>query len=478
VWLHCQRHIHLRLRLWVRGMNNKNPQNPDPSSRPQSSSSRDAHWISRFIDRFGALGRGRSERRMRSVKDRFKRMNPSVRFLSFMLLCVAINIVGLIVTQGASSSMFYFDTIGTALAALLSGLSGGLIVAFLSNILGAYFIGEPSYAFFGFSNAACAIVWAVLPRLGAPLFGSDMLHPGPAGGYARQIFRIFVVGIAVAVASSITSFFVQTTLLSIHIDTASNLIEAASGGNNVSKNNIILVAALMQSIEFNISSDNSSIIFLISSLTSNIPDKIISTATAVVIIMSFFKVPRINKQILYIKSNKIEVSEFYNKSIFYFLFIGITYYYFYMRMTNWSIGSVSFIFGFLLILIFSRLVRYEITCVVDPYGVTKNHNDSFYPKYLVDKPMSFQRDVFEDTLKIILVIFSISQFVVNYNIMSKIPGHIENALVTESAIRLVIDGREASFSMPTFSVMLVYNALILTGFRYSMIVFIRLIGRF
>jgi hypothetical protein len=431
-----------------------------------------------FAKKHRAITRGRWERRFKSAKDTFKRANPTARFFVFLLLCITINNVGLFVTQGTSSSMFYFDTIGTALASLLSGLTGGLIVGFYSNILGAYLIGEPSYAFFGFSNASCAIVWAFLPRLGIPVLGSDILHPVTADGYARQISRIFVVGFLAAIASSITAFFVQTTLLSIHIDTVNNLVNAVSGGSNVAKNNIILVAALMESIHFNISTENSSIIFMISSLSSNLPDKIISTAISVILIMSFFKVPRINKQSQSIKNNSVSTSQFYNGVFVYLSTVFVSYIYIYLNITVISMSCIIFLTVFLIVLLFARLARHDIARVADPYGTTTIHNSLFYKKFHLENPMSFQRDVLEDTLKIILVVFSITQFIINYRISPLSLGNFPQNGIIHNSINIIIDGKVTPFDMPAFSTMLVYNALILTGLRYSVIVFIRLFGRF
>lgn len=422
------------------------------------------------------IARAQQNQRFRKLKDFFKKQNPTLRYFTFLLLCIALNVTGIVLTQQSAASMFYFDSIGTALASLIGGFAAGMITAFSSSIISANIIDLPSYAYFGFSNALAAMAWAILPRLGNNALGADLLHPTEVNGYQRLITRVFVLGTCVGVIVSIASFLVQISFLDVQIDTKSKIMSVISDRTVVSKNNFILVAAIASNVDLSIFSENSILLVPISLLTAHVPDKIIATCTAAVLTMGFLRVPRINKQLILIRDNNISTKQFFNKDVMYFIFVALFISYYFLFLNSYKLSAIIFVGIFIFFVSTARLARKSITRVADPYGSQPQNNQAFYAKHMVREPMSFQKDVLEDTIKFLTITFTISQFLASRSIQQL--RLTEESTLTSKLLTLNIDGENINFLIPTIFYIISFNIIILTGFRYFLVMLTRYTGKF
>ena len=92
-----------------------------------------------------------------------KNLNNDLRAVLLVLICLAINFI-LSKIASLTSIPFYFDCIGTILAAMIGGFLPGVIVGFFTNIISS--IGEPTNIYYGVVNVLIAICAAAFSQKG------------------------------------------------------------------------------------------------------------------------------------------------------------------------------------------------------------------------------------------------------------------------------------------------------------------------
>jgi hypothetical protein len=419
----------------------------------------------------------------------FRRQPSFLRYIEFLLLCTLLNGIGLLIAQQSSSSMFYLDSIGTALASLLGGLSAGIATALASAVVGSVVIGHAEHNLSAFANIGSALVWAVLPRLGTRQVGVDIFHPSRKNGYFRKINQVFFVGLIAGIAASLCSFAAQFSFFKLDIELNNQTISAISSGSYVSKNNFVLVAIITERMGWNYSNLAYQFVFLASSASAHIPDKIISTSLASIIAMGFMKIPRYRKQVGFINRGLIPVDEVFNSPylkiisyVFFCMFIWWIYAFgarMFPSFSNEFIierNGIIFVCFFGVLLVSLSLARKSAITSVDPYMQHPLLNRMFYDRDLLFSPMTFQRDVFEDSIKLITIIFSLAQFVAFSSSVGISEVNANSPGVRN--VNLLIDGIYVDTTIPSISNMVAYNILLLTGMRYGMVAVMRYFGRF
>jgi hypothetical protein len=372
---------------------------------------------------------------------------------------VALNLEGIAVTQAVGISIFFFDMIGTAVAALLSGLTAGVLVAIASSTVGALIIGNGSYCIFGVVNIMGAIGWSVLPRIGWGWLGSDIFNPDPSAGYQRLAFRVFVVGSLVGLACAVVSLVLQIGIFGLDAPAGQQLIALASSGSATGRNNSQL-AALIYSFISGIHSSHPPVITAIVSLSiANIPDKIIATVTAVGLIFSFATLPDFSKQKVlgsdHIKHPK-KMRSAYLIAITIFLYIFLNSLYKLRIEFNTILMSMVIIWfcGFIIAIAPPRYFK----------SIDRTDTDSVC-HFDETERYEFIRDVFEDYLKAFLVLFALLNFVA-----ATVP-YGEDVVAR-------IGARVAPGNPEYYYVLGLKNILLLTAFRYMFVILMRLSGRF
>lgn len=421
---------------------------------------------------------------------------PSLaRFLEFSIACTLLNLFGLWTTQQSASAMFYFDSVGTALAAMVGGPTCGVITALTSSISGSFVIDRPEYAISGFTNMSCALAWGILPRLGGNFLGTDIFKDKDFSGYFTLISRVFILGVLCGIIASFVSLFSQISFFDLSSDISNRTLAAGTSGSSVSKNNLLLLAVIWQSQSIWTFLDNIYTVYFLSSLSSHIPDKIIATVTAATLAMSFLRTPNIYAQIRAIKAKKVDVSQFYNKKRTFMLSVGIFYIFLiwpqiwpffgisYFFMDPWmKVNTYSLIFMGLFGLLTVFILPYRITLfkVVDLYAPApstpvKTRPKVSYSSDFLGSKLPFQRDVFEDTIKALTIAFALAQA---FALKSAGIGTSGGSYASVQTVRAVIDDVSINASMPSVYSMITFNILLLTGFRYFTVMVLRLFGRF
>lgn len=390
------------------------------------------------------------------------------RFITIVAGGTALNVIGLLATQVVGWSIFFFDMAGTAFASLLGGAVAGLLVAILTGSAGGLLV-SPQYYIFSVVNIAGALAWAILPRLGRPGIGAGLFDPF---SYRRGMINIVLVGLIVGCICSVVAFVVHAHVLNLTdaIDPANSAKSGLSGitdaGTNTSRN-IVTVIRETSEMLVNSSLPGEAIIAAIT-IAINVADKIIATVTAVTLIVMFGNLPKFSEQKKFIrKRSDLVNSKFIDHRAFLLaLFViqvgSITY-------VTWqathNITSLALIAGFSL----------AIFCVVifaDPSYLRSldrevaigqaNYNRLFY-----NLPFTYElkspREVFEDLLKIIVVIASaVGFFIASF-------AHAPSFCTSENMKSFADCG--ALYQLA------VVNILILTGYRYVLVLLMRMFGR-
>lgn len=406
-------------------------------------------------------------------------INSKIRFILFSILCCLINIAGLIVSQSTPYSMFYLDTIGTALAGLLGGVNAAILVGLLSNVVGGYIIDASDFALFGICNMVAGISWAILPRMGSKIFGENIFAAHESNGYSMFIKSILTIGFTVGLITTIASFSVQAILFDLTISPEKLTMKGSIAKSVVSINNIYLVGVFLQGFEGFIDIKNAQLFVFISSLISNIPDKILSTSVAFMIIVGAFRMPNFSDHKLAISKEHINVSTKWNRPVF--GLIILTFYYIYLiniRYENFNFNKIIFI---LAVFIFAASVLYlsrkYVSRSVDPYKRHKEYVLFFARKDTRNYP-SFRKDAFEDSIKLLTISFAISQFAVSYSITDGAKPIILNKIANLTNFTFDINGESIKVEYLDMGILLVFNVLLLQSLRYFIAIFLRILGRF
>ncbi|MEP9358428.1 hypothetical protein [Sphingomonas sp. KR3-1] len=219
-----------------------------------------------------------------------------VRFSLLALAAVGINMLGLALTQWLGWSLLFFDMIGTAVASLLGGAAVGLVVALISSVLGSLSIHDPTYLVYGYVNIVGALAWSVLPRTGRGYLGCYVFNIGKGATYRRAFSNIVLLGTATGFATSIAAWVITTFILHGHIVVAYGAATATGANNAVLTENLIAITHASDGLAKHF-------IVLLASMITNIPDKIISTASAVILIISYRTLPNYREQKRIIREN-------------------------------------------------------------------------------------------------------------------------------------------------------------------------------
>jgi hypothetical protein len=406
------------------------------------------------------------------------RIPAPTRFLLFCFLCVFINLTGLLFSQATPYSMFYLDTIGTAMAGLLGGVSGGLLVGCLSNLVGGHIIKSPDYGDFALCNMAAGALWAILPRYGNLFLGSDIFEPSKKDGYRKMIIGIFSIGSIVGTVTTIVSYFVQTSLLNLNVSDNSLNLNSSIYTSVVSVNNILMTAAFAGSFPIIDSVNNSGVYIFVASLVSNVPDKILSTSVAVILTVGFLRMPNFRAQILIIRQKPEKFREIWNRKLTGLMSLAVIIVYLTANVKNWHFHAMMFISIFsasVLFLLF--FLRSSAKKVVDPLKYNYRHEIYYNPHNHAKNYPGFRKDAFEDCIKIILSVFVASQFFVSMAITNGVLPIILDTIDLQSSIQLNINGVSRQMKNFQMGTLLVFNVFFLQSLRYSILIFLRLIGK-
>jgi hypothetical protein len=359
--------------------------------------------------------------------------------------------------------------IGTAIASLTSGIIAGLLVAISTAVLGSTFTSE-AYLLYGVANCVGAIVWAVLPRMGLPALGSELFNPTLDGGYARKFKSVVALGTAAGMMTAIFSTIVRWSLSLSH-DISEPDARTATAGSQVGLNHDVVAASVIQATEqFQSQIIYWSVLFL-DSMVFNVFDKILSTVTAAVIIYSIGTLPNYVSQRTLVQPHLFGAAGYVdNVSDFNKLnpFLG---------RRRWILLAISI---YIIIIVFSMFVKSNfnfisfvpviflalILCVstfFDPftlksidrhrYGDIGDQADLFFD-YPENTQMKFQRDVFEDVLKLTVIALALVNAILSLNYdFSEWSNYQQVATVVAA------------------------NAFIITAFRYIVVFFMRFAGR-
>jgi hypothetical protein len=389
----------------------------------------------------------------------FRARRYLARYISLILTCVILNLSGIAVTQAVGISIFFFDMIGTAVAALLSGMTAGVVVAIISSTVGTIIVGKDSYCIFGVVNIMGAIGWSVLPRIGWPWLGSDIFNPDPSTGYQRLAFRIFVVGSLVGLGCTLASLLLLIGIFGIDSPAGQQFIAVASSGSATGQNNSLLAAVIHNLISGSAVPHGSILTNAISLFVSNVPDKIIATATAVALIFSFATLPNFRSQ----KDAGSKYIKHYGKMRFLYLLSMACFLYPFGR----AISELLIPFDNVIMSVTMVAICGVLIVIAPPrYFKSIDRTDTTIVVHFRERERyEFIRDVFEDYLKGFLVIFTLLNFVA-----ATVP-YDESVVVQYGHYPVTV-------SHAYFYVLGLKNLLLLTAFRYLFVIMMRLSGRF
>lgn len=219
-----------------------------------------------------------------------------VRLALMIAFSVALNLSGILLTQYMGWSLLFLDMIGTASASFIGGLPAGLSTAFLTGVAGQAMMPRGDYLLFSISNMVGAFVWAMAPRTGRPLFGSYIFSTNRAAKYRRIFANMFVLGGLVAIFTSFSSFIVEFFILRTKkIIYSGSTSDVNSFGTTVSENNLILLRELINLFPITKGVEDYAT-FALSIFVTHLPDKIITTAVAIVVVLSWGSLPNFTKQ--------------------------------------------------------------------------------------------------------------------------------------------------------------------------------------
>lgn len=388
------------------------------------------------------------------------------RLAALVIICTFLNLIGLFGTEEIGWSILFFDMVGTAVASLLSGATAGILVAVLTGWIGSRALGHPQYFLFSMVNIGGALLWAVVPRMGRASFGGELFNPSFPAAYRRGMLNIVILGFAVGVCCSILAFVIQTYVIPLSSVLHGAAPNTVGAGTATARNINFITRSIITSIGTG-DGTSSEISSLISSVISNVPDKIIATVTAVILIFSFGTLPNYQAQ----KKAMREDYNFRNSRLIdnrpFFGILLATSIAIILERT-YVVTQNMHSLGMMALL--SMVIG--VFCVADlPYlrsidrRAANSHRDSAL--FFFDIPDNFdlrkQKDIFEDMLKMMVVIVSGISFLI--------------ASQLESGKCVGVETVEALISCGSLYRLAVINVVILTGFRYSFIMLIRMSGR-
>jgi hypothetical protein len=387
------------------------------------------------------------------------------RFGLLVLACTALNLAGLISTQEIGWSILFFDMIGTAVASMLGGAAAGVLVALITGLFGSWILGHQEYTLFSIVNICGALLWAIAPRTGANILGGGMFNPSFPIAYRRGMTNILVLGFIVGICCTLFSFIIQAYILHMKANADIGPIASFSGGTSTSLNNINMAISLDHMLGGGyISRDG---ILLISSAISNIPDKIIATVSAVFLIFAFGTLHNYKEQKEAMRNDR----KLRNCNVIDNRWLLITLLFTPLMVLPWmtyrithSLTSMGLMGGLCALIavisiadnVYTRSIDRQVNQQVVSGG-------GLFFVIPVDFELKKQKDIFEDTLKMMVVVGSGLSFALAGLERS------HNCAISESL--------NSFLNCSDLYRLAVVNILILTAYRYSFMVLIRFSGR-
>lgn len=398
-----------------------------------------------------------------SLRETWKNQPFAVRFYAFVFAGIAINLIGLEITQAVDVSIFFLDMIGTAIVSLLSGVSGGLLVALGSAMVGSLFIGD-AYIFFGIVNAAGAICWAVLPRTGKRVWGADLFNPDAKGGYLRLSLRIFAIGGTTAIACVLASLLIFYLILGFDNPDSTAIASVINSGSATGRNTLKLISVIYQEGWSSFLGNSSAIPLTLMLLASNLPDKIICTLIAVIFAFSWSVLPDFTKQ----RTTIIRPLDSWANSRTLVIILIIAYMARFVLVTKnhfhiadgHAVPAIVISIAIILFTVFTSDTYFR--------AIDHSQENSLPCWHTPLEQYSFKRDVFEDYLKIFTVLLSL----INLYAAQLTSGKAGSTATQAKAIFANVRADS------TYVHLAIRNILILTALRYLLVIAMRLTGKF
>lgn len=385
-------------------------------------------------------------------KDRIKAFSSTTRTFLLVTLCTTLNVAGILFSEASPYSILYFDTIGTAIAAIIGGLGIGSLVIFATAAAGIGITGQPEYALFSYGNALAVFVWAYFPRSGSRALGADIFENRTIYGYRHFVSRIFLLGVVTAlVASASNSIFQYYLLDTIVID--GEVTAKSSFGTVATQNNLMIISENVG--KMNIFSGDYSVPFfyyLISSFPSHLIDKTISTLLACVFIICLFDPPHYRNQRDRIIDRPHSDNQWWNRRLLYLAVVGILTV-FCLALSKTSSLDMLILFGFGTITLIVGMAGNYGCRSIDPYRQHGRRSPLFIGSSDGKVKVPYFKDSVEDTIKITTFVFVILQFV-------------------SHAILSIYDVGPNFANSPMID-MFWYTVIVLTGFRYALMASLR-----
>jgi hypothetical protein len=352
-------------------------------------------------------------------RDQTKNVSYLLGTLPFIWICIVWNLAGLVLCIVIGTPVLFFDMTGTAIASLSRGLGYGVVVALGSNLVGALFLPalpgfDPNiYMWFGFTNAVGALVWATLPRLIVHFQkGShhDFLSTNTCAGYRTLLFQIASVGAAAGIIVGLAGLLTQNVALGCAGPDPSLCTKA-----NPAVRTGYLISNFLHWGAFDWALPYVTLLFF------GIMDKVVATASAMMVIFVFYDVPNYNEQskklAAYRESQRQHPKTFWIATVAYIAsvsFFAIMYWHLLFE-TSRSINPGR------LLLYFSSFIGLLIFAA-HPFGVPlynvfhrKNADaDKFFHEKSLISRLSMHRDVYEDIMKTAVIAITLSGLAVDH----------------------------------------------------------------
>ncbi|MDQ4086962.1 MAG: hypothetical protein M3177_02945 [Pseudomonadota bacterium] len=365
-----------------------------------------------LIDRRAALHR----------EDRGLRLLPYLRITWFVIksvlwtfACIAINLIGFLATQMLGNSVLFLDMTGTAFASLTRGIGYGVVVALASNFLGQFLPVEwmpgtydpEAYKWFAIANAAGAVSWAILPRLrviGPKLFGwlpkRDIFSSETEFGYRELLIYVSLVGTITGLVVAITGWIVQELILG-----CGRAPEICANASITASTSLTLTQALNQWV------GNDSLSRLATLLAVNVLDKILATAAAIALALSWSHLPNHLQQAQHLADAlpRYEASPIRKTATVLYCMFWTFFLVAYIKSPPlYSEADVAVLTASLLfiILLFPLWSIQKVPLYHVFYREGSEDENLFHDQKAL-RGQSFQRDVLEDVFKIATVLFAL-----------------------------------------------------------------------
>jgi hypothetical protein len=313
--------------------------------------------------------------------------------------------------------VLFFDMTGTAIASLSRGLGYGVVVALASNIAGAIFLPalpgfDPDiYMWFGFTNAVGAIVWATAPRIIVHFqknSSRDFLSTDPSAGYRTLLYQISAVGAVAGLTVGLAGLLTQYLALGC---SSSDMLPCTQANPAVRSGHLISTFFHIGTLDWMLPG--------LTLLSFGILDKIVATASAMMIIFMFHEVPNYNQQSKKLKSYResekgnprafrIAIGAYVCSLLFFFVLYGKLLFGEGQEVTPGKLAM--FILTIILLAIF--LLRPGGVPLYNAFHRSNVEATNFYHDKTLIAAQSVHRDVYEDIMKTVIIVITLSGLII------------------------------------------------------------------